>query len=141
MSKKVIFALFVAALGCFGQGVPSSAKTQQIEWPKSAVTVVFAPDFRQPATGEKSGRPDTLESWMRNVMASGLIRDISKPVEFAAPKGAVGIRVGAESAIATVVFIGNDGRRHLECARLPEALAKLQSAVPDAHSARVGNDK
>jgi hypothetical protein len=111
MAKRIILVL-LTAVSCFGQNV--GQQTPHIVWPKSAVTVVFAPEHRQ---------------------------DVSKPVEFAAPKGAVGIRVEAASAIATAVIIGDDGKRHMECAWLPEVLRRLKPAVGMAHSVKVANDK
>ena len=119
---------------------PSTGESPQIEWPKSAVTVVFAPDLRQAPQAERSARVDTVESWMRSPALAGLARDLGKPVEFAAPRGAVGVRVGAESLIGTAIIIGDDGKRHFECGRLPEALAKIYPTA-SANSARVVNDK
>jgi hypothetical protein len=146
MAKRVVFVL-LAALGCFGQTIgqetrrPSSGERSEIVWPKSHVTVVFAPEHRQARQGAKSPRLDSLESWIQNVNAEGPTKNMDQPVEFAAPGGAVGIRVGPESAIATTMIIGDDGKRHMECARFPETLERLKAAVPAAHSVRTANDK
>jgi len=142
MVKRAIFFL-LAASSCFGQTVPrgSTNEPPQILWPKSAVTVVFAPDLPQAAHREKSADTGTLESWMRNPTLAVLSSSTGKPVEFVTPNGAIGIRAGLDSAVGTVITIGDDGKRHVECALLREALAKLNPALSQAHSPRVGNDR
>ena len=83
MAKRVIFIL-VAALSCFGQTVarrPPAGESPQIIWPKSAVTVLFAPDLSRAGQAGKSDRPATLDSWMRNPTPSALAKDKANPVE------------------------------------------------------------
>jgi hypothetical protein len=141
MAKRVIFVL-LGALGCFGQTVarlPSTGELPRIVWPKSAVTVVYAPDLAQAGQAGKSDRPG-LDTWIRNPTPSAVAKDKANPIEFAAPKGAVGIRVGAESTIGTTAVIGDDGKRHVECAPLPQAMGRLKPAGSTGVFARSGSD-
>jgi len=107
--KSLLPWLFMMSAPAFAADPP------QIVWPKSAVTVVFAPDRREPA----------------------------QPVEFVARGGVIGIRPGPESAIATVVTIGDDGKRRVQCARFPEALESLKPSSSRAPlvNKEAGSDK
>jgi hypothetical protein len=102
--KSLLPWLFLVSVSAFAADAP------QVVWPKSAVTVVYAPD-----------RPEAAQS----------VKSLDSGTEFVARGGVIGIRLGPESAIATVVTIGENGKRRVQCARLPEA----------APSKEAGNDK
>jgi hypothetical protein len=67
-------------------------------------------------------------------MTGGRINASAGATEFGAPMGLTGIRAGADSVMAVVVTIGEDGRPHYGCSRLPQALERLKSANTAVHS-------
>jgi hypothetical protein len=131
--------VWAPAWAAFAQ-TPDPVASTRIEWPKSAVTVVFAPDLNQAALRQNSSTSDALESWIQKAMIDGPAKNTPKRVEFAAPRGATGIRVGPESMLGTVVVVDEEGKRHSTCAPLSDAIERLRTA---SHSRRkeIGSDK
>ena len=133
---------------------PTTAEVPRPDWPKSAVTVVFAPDYGQAlrppqpdrhSQVDPSGNSRRLDTASRilNAMTNGRVSGAANPVEFTAPGGLIGIRPGVESTMATSVTIGDGGKLQFQCARLPEALERLKAASSAARPLRkeIANDK
>src|SRR5262245_8552671 len=115
---------------------PAAAETPRVDLEKAAVTVVFAPDYRLASQPQRSLRSlETPPSRILSAMTGGSGSAAADPVGFAAPKGLIGIRTGAESVMATVVTIAEGGRPQFSCSRLPDALERLKSANTAGRSA------
>jgi len=101
------------------------------------VTVVFAPDYSR-ATRARLHSIESPAERILSAMTGGRIA-AADPVEFAAPKGLIGIRTGPESVMAAVITVGEDGKPRVSCSRLPEALERLRSANAAGRSAGKGS--
>jgi hypothetical protein len=110
-----------------------------IDWPASSVTVVFAPDFSRPRSlpSKPGAESQTLAA------ITGIRKDPGKPVEFSAPRGLIGVRAGAESAMASFVEITEGGVRQSGCLPLPAVLERIRKAAPPAKGRvrETSNDK
>ena len=107
----------------YAQG-PTTAEAPRAGWPKSTVTVVFAPERGRPVLAsyayqrghvEHAGRSTALQA------NGGQAPRTGNPVEFRAPRGLTGIRLGNEFAMAGMATVGSDGKLHFECGRISEA--------------------
>ena len=115
----------------FAQG-PTAPETPLLDTAKSAVTVVFSPDYSRATRSLRDKVSlrsiNTPPSRIMSAMTGGRIDGPADSIEFPAPKGLTGIRTGAESVMAAIVTTGDDGKPHLSCSRLPQALERLKSA-------------
>ena len=111
----------------------------RIDWPASSVTVVFAPDFSRPRSlpSKPGAESQTLAA------ITGIREAPGKPVEFSAPRGLIGVSVGAESAMASFVEIAEGGVRQSGCLPLPVVLDRIRKATPPAQGRvrETSNDK
>ena len=79
---------------------------------------------------------DTPPSRILSAMTGGRNNAAAGPAEFPAPKGLVGIKTGAESVMAVIVTIGEDGKLQFDCSQLPQALERLKSANRNMRATR-----
>jgi hypothetical protein len=109
-----------------------------VDLTKSAVTVVFAPDYSRMTQRASLHSIETPAARILGAMTGGRLT-AADPVEFSAPKGMIGIRTGPESVMAAVMTIGEDGKPQISCSRLPDALERLKSANTAGRSAGKGS--
>jgi hypothetical protein len=85
--------------------------------PQSAVTVVFAPEYREAPPNPGNAAPQE----------SGT-KSNGNPVPFAVSGGGIGIRLGDDFAVGAMVTMGADGRLRFQCARLHDQVRKAKAA-------------
>jgi hypothetical protein len=127
--------IWLSASVVFAQG--PADETPRLDLAKAAVTVVFAPDYGLASQPQRSLRSlETPPARILSFMTGHRGGAAADTIGFAARKGLMGIRTGAESVMATVVTAGEGGRPKFSCFRLPHALERLQSAGKDATNDR-----
>jgi hypothetical protein len=122
--KLVRLAITSLPLTAFAEAPPADAPP--IVWPKSNVTIIFAPDHGR--TSGKSG-------------AAARIGGPASGIEFSASGGMIGLRLPEEFATAAAMTIGSDGRRTLHCGRGRDVIEKMRSDAQHSTGRRLRDDK
>ena len=125
------YAILLPACAGFAQ----EPTTQKPAATRSAVKIVFAPEYSQ------AGR--SPEARIRNAIAHGMPERTTEPVEFAASGGMTAVSLGPEHATVSMMSAGADGKLRFECVPLSTALQKLKKAGSDvkASAKEAGNDR